>query len=98
MKHFLILLAVMFLIVAVGVVAQTSDKSSSSKDDDNTQATSAQPTATPETATKVPRKYPIAAGVWYPGDPLPKKPSRYYRIRCWPGCHTYGEWANKPES
>lgn len=35
------------------------------------------------------RLYPIAPGVWYPGDgPLPDKPIRYYRVRCWPGCHS----------
>ncbi len=35
------------------------------------------------------REYPIAAGVWYPQDgPIPEKPMRYYRARCWPGCHT----------
>ena len=33
------------------------------------------------------RVYPIAPGVWYPGEPLPEKPMRYYRVRCWPGCH-----------
>jgi hypothetical protein len=33
--------------------------------------------------------YPIAPGIWYPGDgPLPDKPIRYYRVRCWPGCHS----------
>ncbi len=32
---------------------------------------------------------PIAAGVWYPQNgPLPDKPMRYYRVRCWPGCHS----------
>jgi hypothetical protein len=34
------------------------------------------------------REYPVAAGVWYPGDgDIPEKPMRYYRARCWPGCH-----------
>ena len=33
-------------------------------------------------------RYPIAPGVWYPGDgALREKPVRYYRARCWPGCH-----------
>jgi hypothetical protein len=33
-------------------------------------------------------QYPIAPGLWYPGDgPLPEHPFKYYRIRCWPGCH-----------
>lgn len=43
--------------------------------------------------------YPIAPGVWYPGDPLPEKPMRYYRVRCWPGCHrgsSHGMYPEKP--
>jgi len=50
--------------------------------------------------TKTPPDYPIAPGVWYPGDgPLPEKPMRYYRVRCWPGCHrgsAYGKYPNRP--
>jgi hypothetical protein len=42
---------------------------------------------------------PIAAGLWYPSDgPIPQKPARYYRVRCWPGCHTgssYGKYPDK---
>jgi hypothetical protein len=42
---------------------------------------------------------PIAAGVWYPGDgPVPDHLMRYYRVRCWPGCHTgssYGKYPKK---
>jgi hypothetical protein len=42
---------------------------------------------------------PIAAGIWYPTDgPIPEKPARYYRVRCWPGCHTgstYGKYPDK---
>ena len=57
--------------------------------------------ATPEIATgektKAPRVYPIAAGVWYPGDPLPEKAFRYYRIRCWPGCHHNSEYGLYPD-
>ncbi len=36
----------------------------------------------------LPWRYPIAAGVWYPGDgPLSDDTYIYYHIRCWPGCH-----------
>ena len=31
--------------------------------------------------------------------PLPEKPIRYYRVRCWPGCHSgsdYGKYPDKP--
>lgn len=42
---------------------------------------------------------PIAAGIWYPADgPVPEKPMRYYRVRCWPGCHigsSYGKYPDK---
>jgi len=35
------------------------------------------------------REYPIAAGIWYPHQgKVPDRPMRYYRVRCWPGCHT----------
>jgi hypothetical protein len=38
--------------------------------------------------SETPWQYPIAAGVWYPGDgPLPEHAFKYYRVRCWPGCH-----------
>ncbi|MFB0506037.1 MAG: hypothetical protein ACETWT_04850 [Thermodesulfobacteriota bacterium] len=50
-------------------------------------------------STEEPRVYPIAPGVWYPGDPLPEKPMRYYRVRCFPGCHrgsSHGKYPNEP--
>jgi hypothetical protein len=45
------------------------------------------------------RVYPIAPGVWYPGEPLPEKPMRYYRVRCFPGCHrgsSHGKYPSEP--
>jgi len=54
----------------------------------------------PQTAEKPTWEIPIAAGVWYPSDgAVPEKPMRYYRVRCWPGCHTgsaYGKYPHKP--
>lgn len=40
---------------------------------------------------------PIAAGVYYPsnGD-VPQHPVRYYRIRCWPGCHSGSSYGMYP--
>jgi hypothetical protein len=53
-------------------------------------------------ATQSTWEIPIAAGVWYPTDgPVPEHPVRYYRIRCWPGCHTgstYGLYPKTPLS
>ena len=55
------------------------------------QQPSQQPAAQPDStaaAVETPWQYPIAPGVWVPGDgPLPSQPFKYYRIRCWPGCH-----------
>jgi hypothetical protein len=51
-------------------------------------AESAEQPAAPVVAQTPPWKYPIAPGLWYPGDgPLPAHPFKYYRVRCWPGCH-----------
>ena len=37
---------------------------------------------------KTTQTYPIAPGVWYPQNgAIPDKPVRYYRARCFPGCH-----------
>ena len=41
---------------------------------------------------------PIAAGVWYPTDgSVPDHPMRYYRVRCWPGCHTGSSYGKYPQ-
>jgi len=76
-------------VIAVSVVAHNAEQ---------IQTPTPQPTVTPTGSPELPRMYPIAAGVWYPGQPLPEKPFRYYRVRCWPGCHHYGKYANPPKS
>ena len=52
-----------------------------------------------DTSLKPKYTYPIAPGIWYPGDgAIPDKPMRYYRVRCWPGCHsgsTLGKYPKK---
>jgi hypothetical protein len=41
---------------------------------------------------------PIAAGIYYPSDgPVPERPMRYYRVRCWPGCHTGSDYGKYPQ-
>ena len=53
--------------------------------------------ATPD-QPKVTHEIPIAAGIYYPSDgPLPDKPMRYYRVRCWPGCHTGSSLGKYPK-
>ncbi|MEW5814227.1 MAG: hypothetical protein AB1798_02375 [Spirochaetota bacterium] len=44
------------------------------------------------------KKYPIAAGIYYPTDEkLPEAPMRYYRVRCWPGCHSGSSYGKYPD-
>ena len=44
------------------------------------------------------RAYPIAPGIWYPQDgPIPDKLVRYYRVRCWPGCHSGSPHGKHPK-
>ncbi len=48
---------------------------------------------------KIDWEIPIAPGVWYPGSgPLPDKPMRYYRVRCFPGCHTGSKYGAFPDT
>jgi hypothetical protein len=59
-----------------------------------------QPDQKPAWAANIDWEIPMAAGVWYPGSgPLPAKPMRYYRVRCFPGCHSgsrYGAFPGTP--
>ena len=92
MKHLLIIAGLACVILFLITTAASGGEEASK--------TSIKPTATPVTSTKADRVYPIAPGVWYPGDgALPENPVRYYRVRCWPGCHrgsAYGKYPNKP--
>jgi hypothetical protein len=91
MKYVLIFLSWLFLVVLAGISpACASAPDSQQNSTDTTARASDKPTW----------EIPIAAGVWYPGDAsMPEKPMRYYRVRCWPGCHTgssYGKYPDKP--
>ena len=85
MKYFLIGVTSLFLIIAIGSVIQTGTggtKVTASQGNDESCSTAPKSTA-PLSSDKTPRVYPIAPGVWYPGDgALPDKPMRYYRVRC----------------
>jgi hypothetical protein len=84
MKHILFIISLVGAFTFFSSSAQTSDIGESSQTE-TSQAT---------------RMYPIAPGVWYPGSgELPEKPVRYYRVRCWPGCHhgsSHGKHPNIP--
>lgn len=101
MKNIVVCVSVIVLVIAVGAIAQTQEKTDSVTPEPETVQTAATPSPVAPEASKTPRVYPIAAGVWYPGEPLPEKPFRYYRIRCWPGCHhnsEYGKYEDLPEN
>jgi hypothetical protein len=66
---------------------------------EETQETVSEPIVASQASQEASWVYPIAPGVWYPGDPLPEKAMRYYRVRCWPGCHrgsSHGMYPEKP--
>lgn len=84
MRHILLIIAFVGIVTVLGSPAQTSDTS----------------TVTPMATSEASHRYPIAPGVWYPGcGELPEKPVRYYRVRCWPGCHhgsSHGQYPDIP--
>ena len=87
MRYLAVFISVLFLVLALAGVGLSSD-----------QTTTAQSAvASPSTvANETERVYPIAPGVWYPGQPMPEKPMRYYRVRCWPGCHSGSDYGKYP--
>ena len=93
MKRFTSFFIVVSLFASIAAFAQDEQAPADSKVlEDETQSV-----ATEEETEKAPRVYPIAAGVWYPGDPMPGKAFRYYRIRCWPGCHHNSQYGLYPD-
>jgi hypothetical protein len=90
MKYILVFLSLLFLIVFAGILPVSGSTPALQSNSAKTAAReSGQPTW----------EIPVAAGVWYPTDgSLPEKPMRYYRVRCWPGCHSgssYGKYPHK---
>jgi hypothetical protein len=93
MKHFLFPVILIAVAVTVSVFAPGGGEYVVAKDE-----VAADQAVTPKAGTDWP--CPIAPGVWYPTDgPIPEKPMRYYRVRCWPGCHKgvpQGKYPDKP--
>jgi hypothetical protein len=89
MRHILILFILVLLVAQI----------KTSKADDEVTITPPESGAVSASSAEDSRVYPIAPGVWYPGEPLPEKPIRYYRVRCWPGCHrgsSFGKYPGEP--
>ncbi|MBW2443153.1 MAG: hypothetical protein JRH12_21960 [Deltaproteobacteria bacterium] len=80
MKNAIILLVLIFLSVFAGILPVTGNAPVTQKGNKENEV---------KTVEQPAWEIPIAAGVWYPTDgAVPEKPIRYYRVRCWPGCHT----------
>jgi hypothetical protein len=89
MKYFIILSSIVFLVVFTAFTAVGGNSSAVANDAENDPQNSDEKTSW---------EIPIAAGVWYPTDgPVPDNPMRYYRVRCWPGCHTGSSYGKYPE-
>jgi hypothetical protein len=89
MKRMIILLASLSLFVLAVIFPVSATSPATEKDKSgNAVRRDEQPTW----------EIPIAAGVWYPTDgPIPDKPMRYYRARCWPGCHIGSSYGKYPK-
>jgi hypothetical protein len=97
MKYFLVIITSLFILISIGWAMQTSSDATALAAQE---ARESDTTTSKPAASSTARVYPIAPGVWYPGQgPLPEKPMRYYRARCWPGCHrgsSHGMYPDKP--
>lgn len=83
-KMFFSILVVYFLLLATLIsLAGTGDNAGPGKDG--------------KSNWDVEWEVPIAAGVYYPSDgDVPDHPVRYYRVRCWPGCHSGSSYGMYP--
>jgi hypothetical protein len=89
MKTIVILFSVAFLVPLTGLLPIGGNAPAGANDSGNKVLSSSE---------KPSWEIPIAAGVWYPSDgPLPDNPMRYYRVRCWPGCHTGSNYGKYPQ-
>ena len=84
MKYFKVLIILVFLVAGASTLVLSGNET---------------PTAPTPTTEELAKRYPIAPGVWYPTDgPIPDQPIRYYRVRCWPGCHSGSSHGLYPEN
>jgi len=89
MKFIVILVSCVALVVMAGLLPVMGS---------NTQGSKGSEPNTAGSLEKVTWEVPIAAGIYYPSDgPMPDNPVRYYRVRCWPGCHTGSSLGKYPK-
>lgn len=89
MRYLLVMFACVFLIAFAGLLPVSGSNTQGSKGVEKN-AAAPSPAVTWEV--------PIAAGIYYPSDgQVPEAPVRYYRVRCWPGCHTGSRLGKYPD-
>ena len=89
MKYFIVLVSCLFLLSFAGLGPAFGSHTEGAKSSAENAGTS------PQTISW---EVPIAAGIYYPSDgPVPAHPMRYYRVRCWPGCHTGSSLGKYPD-
>jgi len=89
MKYIIVLVACLFIGVVVGLPPVIGSHTEGLKRSDENAGTSSE---------KITWEVPIAAGIYYPSDgSVPDNPVRYYRVRCWPGCHTGSSLGKYPD-
>ena len=89
MKYIIVLISCVLLVVFAGLLPVLGS---------NTQGAKGSEPGAAAPAEQVTWEVPIAAGIYYPSDgPVPDNPVRYYRVRCWPGCHTGSTLGKYPD-
>jgi len=93
MKYLLSVVILVFLIIISGFMITGCSKSPAVLETETIsshyQETERQRSTLFVTLEKPSNDYPIAAGIYYPWNEEQAEVSvRYYRARCWPGCHS----------
>jgi len=93
------IVTIIYAVFIGGIILTTGDEPTTPEIKLETSSAWAKSNASSIEQPKEVRVYPIAPGLWYPQDgPIPDKLVRYYRIRCWPGCHSgspHGKYPKK---
>ena len=89
MKYIIILISCVCLVIFAGLLPVIGSNTMGEK---GTEPNAVAP------SNPVTWEVPIAAGIYYPSDgPVPENLVRYYRVRCWPGCHTGSSLGKYPD-
>jgi hypothetical protein len=89
MKYVIITISCLGLVLGVGFLPASGS---------HTHGLKASQAKVAESSGEITWEVPIAAGIYYPSDgPVPENLTRYYRVRCWPGCHTGSSLGKYPD-